>query len=130
MTEHRASAVVTPTRALPHQRGRGKIIVRISESAHKCTASEIPIQTVRGEPFDWAQDRPFDIPAVRRELVEGNGWDAQYRSFDWAQDRPFDFAQDRPFDWAQDRPFDWAQDRLVEPQAERMENIDPSTGSG
>ncbi len=26
-----------------------------------------------------AQDRPFDIPAVRPELVEGDGWLAQDR---------------------------------------------------
>ena len=30
-------------------------------------------------PFGWDQDRPFDIPAVRPELVEGAGWFAQDR---------------------------------------------------
>ena len=35
MSEYQASAIVTPTQALPHLRGRGKIIVRICDSGHE-----------------------------------------------------------------------------------------------
>ncbi len=48
-----------------------------------------PFASLRaGSDKGGAQGRPFDIPAVRPELVEGDGW--------LAQDRPFDIPAVRP----------------------------------
>ena len=65
---------------------RALILVRISIFGFHSLGSWRPFGGVY--PFDSlragsdkgrAQDRPFDIPAVRPELVEGDGWLAQDR---------------------------------------------------
>ncbi len=65
---------------------RALILFRISSFGFRIFIRERPLGGVY--PFDSlragsdkgrAQDRPFDIPAVRPELVEGDGWLAQDR---------------------------------------------------